>query len=239
MLRLTFSTGTEPGKWFERFRRATNHGGLETIDADDAIAVLLAGDADVALARLPHGGHDARLNEAETHIVRLYTEARGVAVPKDSIWAEMAETVDPADIADEHINYRIGDDGSLDIDAIRAGLQVVAANVGIVIAPRPLLKVLSKKQVVPLELADATVPQTEIALVWLKENDSEAIQDFVGITKGRTMNSSRHEVPKMSAREKAKAKQARRAASGTGKSVKKNVKKGGRKSPGQGRGRQR
>ena len=83
---------------------------------------------------------------------------------------------------------------------------------GIVIAPRPLLKVLSKKQVVPLELKDPQVPQTEIALVWLKENDSEAIQDFVGIAKGRTLNSSRHEAPKKTAREKAKAKQARRSA---------------------------
>lgn len=211
MLRLTFATGTEPGKWFERFRRATDHGGLETIDADDAISVLLAGDAEVALARLPLGGIDKRISEDSTHIVRLYAEDRGIAVPKDSVYAEVGEAVDPRDVADEHVNYRIADDATLDIDEIRAGLQVVAANVGIVIAPRPLLKNLSKKQVVPLELKDPTVPQTEIALVWLKNKDSEAIQDFVGIAKGRTQNSSRHEVPKKTAREKAKAKQARRA----------------------------
>ena len=212
MLRLSFATGTEPGKWFERFRRATDHGGLETIDADDALGPLLSGDVDVALARLPQGGIDKRISEDTTHIVRLYTEARGVAVPKDSVFAELGESVDPRDIADEYLNYRIGPDASLDIDEIRAGLQVVAANVGIVIAPRPLLKVLSKKQVVPLELKDPQVPQTEIALVWLKENDSEAIQDFVGIAKGRTLNSSRHEAPKKTAREKAKAKQTRRNA---------------------------
>lgn len=211
MLRLTFATGTEPGKWFARFRRATAHGVLETIDADDTIAVLLAGGADVALARLPLGGIDKRLSEDTVHIVRLYAEERGIAVPKDSVFAEMKETVDPRDVADEHVNYRIADDASLDIDAIREGLQVVAANVGIVIAPRPLLKVLSKKQVVPLGLKDPSVPQTEIALVWLKDNDSEAIQDFVGIAKGRTLNSSRHEAPKKTAREKAKAKQARRS----------------------------
>ena len=168
MLRLTFATGTEPGKWFERFRRATDHGGLETIDADDAISVLLAGDAEVALARLPLGGIDKRISEDSTHIVRLYAEDRGIAVPKDSVYAEVGEAVDPRDVADEHVNYRIADDATLDIDEIRAGLQVVAANVGIVIAPRPLLKNLSKKQVVPLELKDPTVPQTEIALVWLK-----------------------------------------------------------------------
>ncbi|HLR48780.1 MAG TPA: LysR family transcriptional regulator substrate-binding protein [Corynebacterium sp.] len=210
MLRLTFATGTEPGKWFERFRRATDHGGLAAIDADDAIGMLISGDVDVALARLPHGGIDKRMSEDTMHVVRLYTESRGVAVPKDSVFAELGEAVDPRDIADEYLNYRIADDASLDIDEIRAGLQVVAANVGIVIAPRPLLKVLSKKQVVPLELKDPRVPQTDIALVWLKDKDSEAIQDFVGIAKGRRLNSSRHEAPKKTAREKAKAKQARK-----------------------------
>jgi len=210
MLRLTFATGTEPGKWFERFRRATDHGGLAAIDADDAIGMLISGDVDVALARLPHGGIDKRMSEDTMHVVRLYTESRGVAVPKASVFAELGEAVDPRDIADEYLNYRIADDASLDIDEIRAGLQVVAANVGIVIAPRPLLKVLSKKQVVPLELKDPRVPQTDIALVWLKDKDSEAIQDFVGIAKGRTLNSSRHEAPKKTAREKAKAKQARK-----------------------------
>lgn len=237
MLRLTFTTGTEPGKWFARFRRATAHGGLGTIDADDTIAVLLAGGADVALARLPLGGIDKRLSEDTVHIVRLYAEERGIAVPKDSVFAEMKETVDPRDVADEHVNYRIADDASLDIDAIREGLQVVAANVGIVIAPRPLLKVLSKKQVVPLGLKDPSVPQTEIALVWLKDNDSEAIQDFVGIAKGRTLNSSRHEAPKKTAREKAKAKQARRSEATGGAKKRNSPKKSSARGSHQRRGR--
>ena len=93
---------------------------------------------------------------------------------------------------------------------MREALQVVAANVGIAIAPLPLLKILSKKQVVPLALKGSEVPVTEIALVWRKAEDSEAIQDFVGIAKGRTARSSRQEKPKRTAREKAKAKQSRR-----------------------------
>lgn len=63
---------------------------------------------------------------------------------------------------------------------------MVAANVGIVIAPRPLLKVLSKKQVVPLGLNDPTVARTAIALVWSKERDADDVQAFVGVAKGRT-----------------------------------------------------
>lgn len=209
MLTLSFVTGTEPGKWFRRFRERTDHGGLVAVDSDDPLAELREGRADLALARLP----DARVGE-DHHVVRLYGEAPGVAVPRDSIFAELGEDVPVGELSDERLNYRIAEDGSVDVAQVRSGLQVVAANVGVVIAPRPLLKVLAKKQVVPLGLVDPAVPVTEIALVWLRRADSEAIQDFVGIARGRTVNTSRQAAPKRSAREKALAKQARRGQSG-------------------------
>lgn len=205
MLRLAFVTGTEPGKWFQRFQDNTTHGGLSTVDADDSMAELLAGHVDLALTRLP----DPRVDDS-FHVVRLYEEAPGIAVPKDSVYAEVGEALALADVSDEHLNYRLTDAGEVDIAAVREALQVVAANVGIAIAPLPLLKILSKKQVVPLALKDSEVPVTEIALVWRKAEDGEAIQDFVGIAKGRTARSSRQEKPKRTAREKAKAKQSRR-----------------------------
>lgn len=211
MLRLSFATGTEPGKWFARFRDNTSHGDLVTIDRDDALEAVLDGECQLGLVRLPAGSEDPRV-DSSFHVVHLYEEAAGIAVPKDSIYAEVGEPVLAADVRDEHVNYILGADGSVDVDAVRAGLQVVAANVGIVIAPRPLLKVLSKKQVVPLGYVDDSVATTRIALVWRKDDDCDAIQDFVGIAKGRTKNSSRQERPKLSAREKTKAKQARRAA---------------------------
>lgn len=260
MLRLAFVTGTEPGKWFSRYRETTDHG-LEDIPSDDPFAMLIDDRADLALLRLP----DPRIGAPGEwfHQVKLYPEKPGVAVPKDSVYAELyakgGEAVRLSDLADEHVNYRFGvdnnagagvygassADGGSDvnesvgagassssgagnsIDELRAALQVVAANVGIAFAPAPLLKMLSKKQVVVLEVlddasgarpvgaesgaaragaADARVAEsdaepgaagaprpveTSIALVWKVENDSEAIQDFVGVAKGRTRNSSR------------------------------------------------
>lgn len=211
MLRLAFATGTEPGKWFKRFRENTAHGGLVTAVADDALGLVLEEQADLAIARIPAHGTDPRVGE-QFHQVMLYEEAPGVAVPKDSVYAEVGEDVAKQDLADEIINYRIADSGEVDVPAVRAGLQVVAANVGIVLAPRPLLKALSKKLVVPLGLQDPEISRTRIVLIWSKDKDGEAIQDFVGITKGRTANSSRQEKPKLSARQKAKAKAARREA---------------------------
>lgn len=237
MLKLAFATGTEPGKWFDRFRRFTAHGGIDARDADDAVARLLlpADDpdhAEVALARLPvTAGGDPRLRASTSDdffVVRLYEEEPGIAVPKESVYAEVGEAVQPGDVAEEHVNYRLGADGMVDVDAVRAGLQVVAANVGVVIAPRPLLKVLSKKLVVPLGFLEEpdTLPRTEIALVWRKAADREAIQDFVGIAKGRTAASSRQERPKLSARDKAKAKQARREQASGGRGVGKPARNG-------------
>ncbi|KQB83665.1 LysR family transcriptional regulator substrate-binding protein [Corynebacterium oculi] len=221
MLRLAFVTGTEPGKWFDRFAQRTRHGGIEPRDSDDPMVLLESGAVDLALVRLP----DARMTE-RYHRVVLYSEARGVAVPKESVFAEVGQPVPAVELDGEMVQYRLPESGEADVAAVRAALQVVAANVGVVIAPRPLLKILSRKQVVPLELLDESVPQTSIALVWLKERDGDAIQDFVGIARGRTSNSSRQAAPKRSAREKTKAKQARRAQD------KKNGAPGTRKAPG-------
>lgn len=203
MLRLSFVTGTEPDKWFTRFRDRTTHR-LATSDAVDPLGELLDAAADLALVRLP----DARIT-ADHHVVVLYPEAPGIAVSKDHELT-LLETVTPEDIDGEIVNWEPPASGEVDVEAVRTGLQVVAANVGVLIAPRPLIKVLSRKQIEHRDYA-GDVPGTEIALVWLKVNDSEAIQDFVGIAKGRTPNSSRQAAPKRSAREKTLAKQERRA----------------------------
>ncbi|MBC3186749.1 LysR family transcriptional regulator substrate-binding protein [Corynebacterium sp. zg-331] len=208
MLRFAFATGTEPGKWCDRFAQRTRHGGIDAHGSDDPLGLLESGRADLALVRLP----DARMDDRH-HRVLLYTEACGVAVPKESIFAEVGEPVTAADLEGQMVQYRLADSGAVDVPAVRAALQVVAANVGVAIAPRPLLKILSRKQVVPLELRDDAVPQTQIALVWPRLGDSEAIQDFVGIARGRTANSSRQAAPKRSAREKTRAKQQARRGS--------------------------
>ncbi|MDK8797244.1 LysR family transcriptional regulator [Corynebacterium sp. MSK044] len=187
MLRIAFVTGTEPGKWFARYRETTDHG-LEELPSDDPFALVETGEADLALMRL-----DDRIGEpGETyHRVGLYSEAPGVAVPKDSVFAEMGEKLAPREFAGEIINFTYKPDSL--IDDLRSALQVVAANVGIAYAPAPLLKVLSKKQVAVVDLTSQPegMEPTEIGLVWKISADSDAIQDFVGVAKGRTRNSSR------------------------------------------------
>ncbi|WP_291314868.1 LysR family transcriptional regulator substrate-binding protein [Corynebacterium sp. UBA2622] len=203
MLRLSFVTGSEPGKWLRRYEAATAHG-LQARGSDDPLADLAAGECDLALARLP----DERVGPAH-HVVSLYDETPGVAVPKDSVYAEVGEDVRAGDVAGEIVNFRFTPGAS--IDELRAALQVVAANVGVAFAPAPLLKVLSKKQVVTLALVGGDAPRTSVALVWRREADSDAIQDFVGVAKGRTSNSSRGSAGEGKTRVGSTAKAARKS----------------------------
>lgn len=194
MLTIAFATGTEPGKWFRRFP-----GELETVPSDDPFAE----DTVLKLMRLP----DSRVTE-DFHVVRLYEEAPGVAVPKDSIY--VGERLTRADVTDEIVNFEFSEQSL--IDDLRTALQVVAANVGVAFAPLPLLKNLAKKRVVPVELHET--PTTQIALVWRKDDDSDEVQEFVGVAKGRTPNSSRG--VQQTRKTPAKAKQKRKTQNGAG-----------------------
>ncbi|EEI17707.1 LysR family transcriptional regulator substrate-binding protein [Corynebacterium lipophiloflavum] len=180
MLRLSFVTGTEPGKWFTRYRQGTDHG-LREIGHDDPFALLEQGECNLALMRLP----DARVDDRH-HVVVLYDEAPGVAVPKESLYALSAEQLTAADLDGEIENFRWVEGAST--SDLRDALRVVAANVGVAFAPKPLLKVLAKKQVT---VRGVEGDPTQIALVWRRDEDSDAIQDFVGVAKGRTPRSSR------------------------------------------------
>lgn len=198
MLTIAFATGTEPAKWFRRYEALTGRPVSGTPSADpfallsDGPGGFSGSGADAALMRLP----DSRVGE-QHHVVRLYEEAQAVAVPKDSVFAEVGGSVLDHDLAGEHLNFDYYDDHASPglgpaekVDELRAALQVVAANVGFARGPLPLLRALSKKQVSVLELAGAQ-PATAIGLVWLKERDAEDVQDFVGVAKGRTPRSSR------------------------------------------------
>ncbi|MDO4927578.1 MAG: LysR family transcriptional regulator substrate-binding protein [Corynebacterium sp.] len=220
---LAFSLGTAPAKWLQRYSEFTPHAELQAVPCADPVALLLANDvpagavdpaeprdavvsetqATLALVRLP----DTRIDLAREnyHVVDLYEEALGIAVPKEHPLA-VFETITPEDLVEEIIHPSSLGVNGWDAEAIREMLSVVAANVGVLIAPLPLLRNLSTKQVVVRPYADpeyymdpaaarygrsVEYSASHIALIWEKRRDSAAIQDFVGICKGRRVGSSR------------------------------------------------
>lgn len=187
MLRFCFVTGCEPDKWVRRFQDRTEHGGMVASAADDPLSQVAEGSADVALVRGPVTQEWRETLVADGyHCVALYEEQPGVGMPKDHTLT-LLEAVTDEDLAGEHVLYR--SDGAVDPAAVCEALKVVAANVGVVLAPRPLLKVLSGRQVE--HRAWTNGEPTVIALVWRRERDGDDIQDFVGICRGRKPSSAR------------------------------------------------
>ena len=201
-LKVVFVPGLLPDKWFRRFDE--RHGGasrdsnrrvrIASAVADDPLPYVLHGKADVAFVRMDDRGREGVVKDAEAsgqsiHLIELYEEQPGVAVPKDNAIALFPQ-VSSHDLEDEKImwapqppHFRV------DIAGVRAALEVVAANVGVVIAPRPLLRVINKRGVKDVALSDARL--TQLAMVWLQSRDDRDIQNFVGIVRGRTARSSR------------------------------------------------
>ncbi|UXN18096.1 hypothetical protein [Curtobacterium poinsettiae] len=72
---------------------------------------------------------------------------------------------------------------------IDGSLDLVEANVGVVVLPQSLFRAASRKDLVGRPLMDAE--GTRIALVWRDEDATETTEEFIGVVRGRTANSSR------------------------------------------------
>ncbi|MBF4613484.1 LysR family transcriptional regulator substrate-binding protein [Curtobacterium sp. VKM Ac-1376] len=174
-LTIAFVPGVSPAKWArvwrERFPSIELR--LRPIGADD-VDDTLAGEADMVFARMP---------VSEQHnAIPLWTETAVVAMPKDSPLAELAEV----DLDDAEVH--VVDPGPVPAD-IEAALDLVEANVGVVVLPQSLFRAASRKDLVGRPLMNAE--GTRIALVWRDEDATETTEEFIGVVRGRTANSSR------------------------------------------------
>ena len=173
---LVFVPGVTPAKWVgvwkERMPRVPIE--LRPLSEADALQSLLTGEATVALLREPFARDGLSA-------IPLYEERAVVVAPKDHPIAAFDE-LGLADLASENL---------LDGDA-KDAVELVAANVGVAVMPQSVARLHSRKDVVARLLSDA--PTTRIALAWLEDGSTEQIEEFVGIVRGRTANSSRGEV---------------------------------------------
>ncbi len=128
----------------------------------------------MALARLPIEGVDA----ADLHVIPLWDETPVVVAAKDHP-VKVFDAVTQADLADEEL-YPGWDDATLDI---------VAAGHGIARMPQSVFRATGRRDVVGRPISDAE--PTQIALVWLRTTGGQLVDEFIGIVRGRTANSSR------------------------------------------------
>lgn len=189
---VAFVLGVTPGKWARTWeeRLPAHPLQLTPLSPADALAALADGTADAAFLRLP-------VAEDSLSAIPLYEERPVVVLPKEHVLTVL-DSVSSADLVDEVV---------LDGDWA-ADVELVAANVGVAIMPQSVARALSRKDVVARFSTDA--PATRVALVWRPDAATALTEEFIGIVRGRTANSSRG-TPREAEPEKPAARPARPA----------------------------
>jgi DNA-binding transcriptional LysR family regulator len=192
--RLGYVPGVTPGKWARIWAERRPDVPLELLGAttDDVVDRIRAGAMDAGLVRLP-------IDRAGLHAIPLYTETTVAVVPKDHAFTAVDEAgLD--DLADE-IVLRPRDDtlpwpGELpghapafEATTTAEAIELVAAGVGLLVLPQSLARLHHRRDLAHRPVTDA--PQSSVVLTWPDAENTELMEEFIGIVRGRTANSSR------------------------------------------------
>ena len=216
---LGYVPGGTPAKWIRIWaeRHPDVRLNLRALSAAQAADEVRTGSVDVALLRLP-------TDTSALAVIPLYEETAVAVLPTDHLLGA-ADVLTSADLDGEPILLPL-DDVVAWVDApgaviehrpetTSAAVELVAAGLGALIVPESLARLYHRRDLTYRPIADA--PRCAVALAFREGQQSPLIEDFVGIVRGRTAGSSRGQsqaAPKRTAREKAFAKQAARAAAG-------------------------
>ncbi len=190
---------------------------LTTVAAADAADAVRSGAVDVALVRLP-------ADTSGLAVIPLYEEMTVVVVPVDH-FLSAADEVTAADLDTEPTLVPLDDvvdwpdAPGIPVEhrpeTTEAAMELVAAGLGVLIVPQSLARLHHRKDLTYRPITDA--PGCAVALAVPEGPQHELVEEFIGVVRGRKPGSSRGQVeqaPKRSAREKALARQAARAAAG-------------------------
>lgn len=180
-LTVAFVVGVTPGKWAriwaERMPRTVLE--LRLCSPSEALAAVSEGTVDAALTRLP-------IEVAQLSRIPLYSELSVVVAPREHA-IEALDSVILADLVDETVL-----ETGLDEDWVPV-VGLIATGAGVAVMPQSVARALSRRDTIARSVSDG--PTSHIALAWLATNDSMLVEEFIGIVRGRTANSSRGAQP--------------------------------------------
>ncbi|MFD4431009.1 LysR family transcriptional regulator [Nocardia sp. NPDC058497] len=176
-LRVGFVPGVTVSKWARIWGDRLPEHPLEVVGVaqGEQESALREGRIDLCFVRLPIG-------RTAMNAIPLWQETPVAVVQKDDALS-LLETISPADLAEERVQ-----DGS-DIDQAVDTLALVAAIGGATIVPQSIARLHHRRDLVYRPISDTEF--TEIALAWPAGTDSELLEEFVGIVRGRSATSSR------------------------------------------------
>ncbi|MEU4525896.1 LysR substrate-binding domain-containing protein [Amycolatopsis sp. NPDC024027] len=220
--KLAYVPGATPAKWVRTWGERVPEVPLTLVPvaAADAAALLRARDADAALLRSP-------IDRDGLHAIPLYTETTVVVVPKDHLIAA-ADEVSTGDLADEVVLHPLDD--TLEWPALPGrpavsrpettadAIELVAAGVGVLVVPQSIARLHHRRDLTYRPVEDA--PQSSVALSWPEEETTDLMEQFIGIVRGRTVNSTRGRPAAPAERRRAERKPAAAKAAKSAKAAK-------------------
>lgn len=193
--RLAFVPGVTPGKWARTWEERLPDVPIDLVGCENAqgTAAVRAQQADAALVRLP-------VDRDGLHAIPLYTEATVVVLPKEHTLT-LSDALTPDEIADEIVHHPLDDvlawDGPPGIpshqrpEATRDALDLVVAGVGLTVMPQSLARLHHRKDLTYRPIDGEAIARSQVALIWPEDGTSDLMEEFIGIVRGRTPNSSR------------------------------------------------
>ncbi|WP_405641342.1 LysR substrate-binding domain-containing protein [Streptomyces sp. NBC_00019] len=203
--RLAYVPGVTPSKWVRIWNERLPDIPLTLLQLSVAEArdALRGGAADAGLVRLP-------VDRTVFSAIPLYDETTVVVVPKDHVVAAVDE-VTTEDLADEIVLHPLDDvlewsqvPGQPAFErpaTTEDAVELVAAGIGVLVVPQSLARLHHRKDLTYRPVTDA--PVSSIALSWPEDATTDMVEDFIGIVRGRTVNSTRG---RPATQDKAKAK---------------------------------
>ena len=172
-LRIGFVPGVTLTKWrriwADRFPRVP----LEVVEVHerDQRRALVDGDVDMCFARLP-------LDSSGLHAIPLYEEQPVVWLSKDHVVSALDE-VTTEDLADERVIH----------DAEPESIELATYSAAVLRVPMSVARSGSRRDMVYRPVTDAE--PTTVVLAWRVDDENPWIEEFIGVVRGRTPNSSR------------------------------------------------
>ncbi|MCX5556291.1 LysR substrate-binding domain-containing protein [Streptomyces sp. NBC_00038] len=195
--KLAYVPGVTPAKWVRIWNERLPDVPLTlvAVSVAEAFDVLRGGGADAGFVRLP-------VDRTDLSAIPLYTETSVVVVPKDHVVAAVDE-VSTDDLADDIVLHPLDDTlgwerlpGQPAIErpaTTEDAVELVAAGIGVLVVPQSLARLHHRKDLTYRPVTDA--PESRIALSWPEERTTDLVEDFIGIVRGRTVNSTRGRAP--------------------------------------------
>ncbi|MEV7371518.1 LysR family substrate-binding domain-containing protein [Streptomyces sp. NPDC090301] len=192
--RLAYVPGVTPSKWVRVWNERLPDVPLTllALTPAEAFGALREGAADAGLVRLP-------VDRDDLSAIPLYTETTVVVIPKDHLLAA-AEEVTVEDLAEELVLHPLDDTlGWEQLPGLPANerpattadaIELVAAGIGVLAVPQSLARLHHRKDLTYRTLTE--VPQSRVALSWQAADEApDLVEEFIGIVRGRTVNSTR------------------------------------------------